>query len=127
MTYIFYLYDRFSFPAPFVPDMAVFIDDVMDQKTAMLNCHSSQVYEFLPQAGGYAGEVPPEQDPKGRFQWLKTHLYNWGPEISGKYQEILKRRYGGENYRKILCCEAFQLCEYGLQAKSEDLDNLFPL
>ena len=123
MPFIFYVYDRFTFPAPFVPDVAVSIDGVMDQKTSMLDCHASQVYEFLPWAGGYAGEVPPERDR--RFQWLKTYLCKLGPEISGIYREILDRRYGTE--MKILSCEAFQLSEYGAQAGREEIEKLFPL
>ncbi|MDR0496551.1 MAG: PIG-L family deacetylase [Treponema sp.] len=122
---IFHMHDRFTFPGPFVPDVVVSIDDVMDQKTAMLDCHVSQVYEFLPWAGNYTGEVP--QDPKGRFQWLKTFLRGMEPSITGRYREILERRYGDEKSGKILDCEAFQLCEYGAQMTPEDLDMLFPL
>jgi LmbE family N-acetylglucosaminyl deacetylase len=122
--FIFNMHDRFSFPVPFVPDAVVSIDDVMDQKTAMLNCHVSQVYEWLPWVENYSDEVPPEQDPEARLQWLRKHLHNHGPAISGKYREILEKRYGT---RDILACEAFQLCEYGAQAGQEELDRLFPL
>jgi len=126
MPYIFYLFDRFSFPAPFVPDIAVCIDDVMDQKTAMINCHVSQVYEWLPWAGGYEDQVPPEQDPEGRLLWLKKHLLEDGNEIPPKYRELLEKRYGTEKGREILCCEMFQLCEYGARAEKDELEKLFP-
>ena len=127
MPYMYYFYDGFSFPAPFVPDMAVSIDDVMDQKTAMLNCHASQVYEWLPWVENYADEVPPEKDPSGRLLWLKAQLQKRGADIAGKYRAILDRRYGKEKGGGIAGCEAFQLCEYGAQAGYEELEKLFPL
>jgi len=126
MPFIFHLYDRFSLPAPFVPDVVISIDDVMDQKAAMLNCHTSQVYEFLPWIGKYAEEVPSEQDPEARLKWLKKFLGSQEPTILGKYREILDKRYGTEKSARILHCEAFQLCEYGAQAEHEYLDKLFP-
>ena len=125
--YIFYFYDRFTFPCPFVPDMVISINDVIDQKTAMLNCHSSQVYEFLPWAGGYSKEVPSDKDSAGRLQWLKTFLRNMEPPNSGKYRQILERRYGKERSNKIVDCEAFQLSEYGAYASPKELEKLFPL
>ena len=125
--YIFYVHDHFSAPCPFIPDVVVSVDDVIDLKTAMLNCHQSQMYEFLPWAGDYAGEVPPEHDPEGRIKWLKSFLRVWEPEISGKCRETLDRRYGPEKSGKIVHCEAFQLSEYGAQAGYEELDRLFPL
>jgi LmbE family N-acetylglucosaminyl deacetylase len=124
--FIFYFYDHFSFPCPFVPDMVVSIDDSLDQKTAMLNCHASQVYEFLPWAGAYANEVPPEQNPEARLQWLKGQLKKGGPDISEKYREIISKRYGDERSGKISTCEAFQLSEYGAQADHKELERLFP-
>ena len=125
--YIFYTYDHFTFPGPFVPDMVVSVDDVMDKKTAVLDCHVSQVYEWLPWVGGYAEEVPPESDPKGRFRWLKTKLLDRKPDASGKYREILEKRYGAEIASKTNSCEAFQLCEYGAQLSYEEMEKLFPL
>ena len=124
---IFYFHDDFSFPGPFVPDMVVSIDEVIDQKAAMLDCHASQVYEWLPFAGNYLKEVPPEDDPMGRLTWLKEQIKSMEPEVSGKYREILDRRYGKENGEKVRRCEAFQLSEYGAKIKYEELETLFPL
>ena len=127
MPYIFHFYDRFSIPVPFTADVAVSVDDVTDQKTAMLDCHASQVYEWLPRIDGYAEEVPPEDDPKKRLQWLKTFICRRDAEVSEKCRVILDRRYGMEKSKNILCCEAFQLCEYGAQAGNEELEEMFPV
>jgi len=121
------MYDNFSNPCPFIPDMAVCIDDVMDEKTAMLNCHASQVYEFLPWMGDYANEVPPEEKPESRLEWLKTNIRHFQPSNSEDNLKILRGRYGNEKADKIIDCEAFQLSEYGNQAGHDELEKLFPL
>ena len=125
--YIFNFADRFSFPAPFEPDIAVCIDDVTDGKTGILDCHISQVYEWLPYAGGYAEGIPPENEPEKRKSWLKSQLFGRNSAISEKYRNVLVRRYGEEKGNSIKECEAFQLCEYGAQADIEELDGLFPV
>ena len=48
MPVVMYMYDSFTKPTAFSPDMVVGIDDVMDRKVQMLNCYKSQVYEWLP-------------------------------------------------------------------------------
>src|SRR5438552_4511956 len=44
---ILYVADRFHHPYPFSPDVAVGIDEVIEQKTDAIHCHVSQVYEWL--------------------------------------------------------------------------------
>ena len=121
---ILYMYDNFTYPCPFVPDIAVSVDDVSDQKTAMLNCHASQVYEWLPWVGGYSDEVPP--DAKNRIKWLESFINKRDAEPAAKCRQILERRYGKEKAKKIKYCEAFQICEYGARAEIKELDKLFP-
>ena len=69
MPVIMYFRDKFKSP-PFTPDVVVDIDDVMDKKYEMFNCHVSQVYEWLPYTHGDLAEVP--TDPKERLEWLKS-------------------------------------------------------
>ena len=65
-----YFEDRFQKPAPFRPDIAVSIDDVIDKKVDMLDAHVSQMYEWLPWHDGSLAEVP--KDPAARKAWLKA-------------------------------------------------------
>ena len=51
MPVIAYFSDDFQKPLPFKSDVAVDIDSVMDIKVRMLDCHVSQVYEWLPWIG----------------------------------------------------------------------------
>jgi LmbE family N-acetylglucosaminyl deacetylase len=63
---IAYKSDSFQKPCPFSPDVAVGIDDVIEQKLDMLDCHVSQFYEWLPYNQGVLDQVP--QDAVERRQ-----------------------------------------------------------
>jgi LmbE family N-acetylglucosaminyl deacetylase len=128
--YIFYMFDKFNYPCPFVPDIAVSVNDVMDKKTAMLDCHASQVYEWLPWVGGYIEEVPAASGRGSgakRLQWLKTYIGKRDAEPVEKCGAVLDRRYGKEKSAKVSCCEAFQLSEYGAHISANEMDEIFPL
>jgi LmbE family N-acetylglucosaminyl deacetylase len=109
-----YLEDAFRLPAPFLPDIAVSVDDVYDRKIDALDAHASQFYEWLPWIDGR--DVPGDH----RREWLSK---TWGSPISECTRAALIRRYGpGE----IQHAEAFQVCEYGRRASREELDEIFP-
>jgi len=65
---IMYFSDNFKKPVPFTPDIAVDITPVVDKKIAMVACHESQVYEWLPWADGNLSDVP--KDAAERYAWL---------------------------------------------------------
>lgn len=114
-----YLEDGFQLPAPFLPDIAVAIDDVWEQKVRALDAHTSQFYEWLPwidRQGADGRDVPPE----GRLEWLSK---TWGRPISECARLALMRRYGRAD---IQHAEAFQVCEYGRRASRQELDEIFP-
>ena len=67
-----YMPDLFTRPYPFVPDVAIDIAEQMDTVVAMLACHQSQVFEFLPFNQRIADQVP--QDETDRRRWLR-HWY----------------------------------------------------
>src|SRR5262245_63595201 len=64
-----YFEDGFQKPAPFRPDVAIPIDDVIDKKIDALDAHVSQVYEWLPWHDGILDQVP--KDAVARKAWLK--------------------------------------------------------
>ena len=53
-----YFEDDFQKPAPFRPDVAVSIDDVLEKKIDMLDAHVSQMYEWLPWVDNALDKVP---------------------------------------------------------------------
>jgi hypothetical protein len=117
-------YDTFKKPCSFSPDVAVAIDDVMDRKLEMLNCHESQFYEWLPYNQGRLEDVPNTWEERKKFLkdgWLfRNHDQ---AEIAG---EKLKFRYG-EKAAAIKYTETLELSEYGRQPEEGELDELFTL
>ena len=83
--------DAFTKPCPFQPHVVVDIDDEFDRVVAMLHCHQSQFYEWLPYNAGYLDQVPQEdgcgsrgwpsgcapasgRSPTGTVTWLSGHM-----------------------------------------------------
>lgn len=141
---IMYFYDKFNNPK-FEPDIVIPTDDVVDKKYEMYNCYASQVYEWLPFVNGVLSEVP--TDVEERLEWLRqpriprdgTLLTQEDLNISiasnnSEYREAapavlfrdkIVERYG-EQARKTLFAEAFQVSEYGAKLTKENINVYFP-
>jgi len=119
-----YMNDRFTKPNPFRPDLVVAVDDVIEKKIDMYNCHVSQVYEWLPYNGGYLDEVP--SDPTARRAWLgkRWKARSEGPAKS--YKKTLIELYGRDRASRVAYAEAFEVSEYGAQPSKQELMKLFP-
>ena len=118
----FYFQDGFQRPNPFRPDVVVAIDDVAGKKLAMLDAHTSQMYEWLPWHDGALDQVP--KDPEARKQWLSTRYAARG-KVTPALLEELKKWYGAQA-DSIKTVEAFEICEYGQRPAREQLLRLFP-
>ena len=117
-----YYEDHFQRPNPFRPDIAVDIDDVIDQKIHALDAHVSQFYEWLPWVDGKLDEVP--KNPAEREPWLKrarTH------DINPSVRASLVKWYGPEKGNAAKYYEAFEICEYGTQPSEARIRQLFPM
>lgn len=123
----FYSSDNFQKPYAFRADVAVALDDVMDQKLAAIHLLTSQAYE-----GGASGSeeyvrsVPPAADEAGRRAWLKERWEDRQGREALKYRDTLVRLYGEERGKQVRFCEAFELCEYGRQPTAAEIKSLFP-
>jgi LmbE family N-acetylglucosaminyl deacetylase len=119
-----FMVDPFTKPAPFQPDVAIAVDEVMDVKLDMLDAMESQMYEWLPWLEGRLETVP--KDPAARREWLAK---TWEPFFRNHTriaQPALKRRYGAAQAKRIRYAEPFEICEYGHQPSEEELRRLFP-
>ena len=116
-----YYQDHFQKPMPFSPDIAVSIDDVIEQKYDMLDSHVSQVYEWLPWHSGTLDQVP--SDAKQRRAWLKKQRIFAVDEV---LRGALVARYGASRAKQIRFVEAFEICEYGRQPDEAEIRRLFP-
>ena len=119
-----YMQDRFTEPAPFAPDIAVAIDDVIEQKIDMYHCHESQMYEWLPYNQGVLDSVP--KDPAKRREWLAQAWGFRSSEPGETYRALLIQLYGQQRGSQVRQAEAFQVSEYGSQPSLAELKKLFP-
>ena len=144
MPVIMYFRDHFKNP-PFTPDVVISIDDVIDKKYELWNCHVSQFYEWLPFTYGTLDKVP--KDPKDRLEWLhqprvsrdtpcelsellatkseSAHGEAKEATYAATYRTELVDRYG-EAGKKVIFAEAYELSEYGTQLDEENVKVLFP-
>lgn len=121
---IVYVSDRFQRPYPFQADVVVSIDETVQAKLAMLHCHQSQVYEWLPYNGGYAEQVP--ADDAGRRAWLAAHLEPQLRFDADRYRSKMVQLYGSEVGGQVRYAEAFEVSEYGAPLTLDNLHYLFP-
>jgi ferric-dicitrate binding protein FerR (iron transport regulator) len=102
--------------------VAIGIDDVFDLKTAALDAHVSQVYEWLPWVDGTLDTVP--KDTAERKRWLAQSRAG---EVTPDVRRALQKWYGADRAGKIAHAEAFEICEYGRQPSDDELRHLFPM
>jgi len=120
---IMYLADDFQKPTPFQPTVVIDIDDVIHQKLAMLHCHTSQMYEWLPYNWGRMADVPAEDSERLKFtsRWVQER----GPRPM-TYHSVLEKLYGIPHAARVYWIEAFEPCEYGRPLSGDLYARLFP-
>ncbi|HYT91421.1 MAG TPA: PIG-L deacetylase family protein [Gemmataceae bacterium] len=121
---IAYLPDDFQKPYPFEPSVLVDVGPVLGQIVAMMHCHTSQFYEWLPYNQGILDSVP--KDEAGRREWLAGQLQARLRARADKYRDLLMPIYGSERGRHVEYVEAFEACEYGAPLDDAARRRLFP-
>jgi LmbE family N-acetylglucosaminyl deacetylase len=120
-----YMKDHFQKPYPFSKDIAVIIDDVVDQKIEALAAHDSQMFEWLPWVSG----VPESDIPTTkieRLDWLKKR---YAAQVNWTKEDLtpMKKWYPNLNSSNVKYVEFFEICEYGKQPTDEEIKILFPM
>ncbi|MHB0878110.1 MAG: PIG-L deacetylase family protein [Anaerolineae bacterium] len=116
--------DDFTQPTPFRAHVALNLDDVIETKIDMLNCHESQMYEWLPYNQNKLEEVP--GDAAEKRAWMAAQ---WLPDMERDAEharQMLQRLYGAEQGARIRYAEALEFCEYGSKVTPEAFARLFP-
>jgi LmbE family N-acetylglucosaminyl deacetylase len=124
MPVIVYTWDRFQKPYPFQPDIVLAIDEVIEQKLDALDCHVSQMYEWLPYNGQYLDQVP--ATPEQRRAWLAERYRARLGMAADLYRDKLVELYGETRGRQVRYAEPFEVCEYGAPLTAEARRRLFP-
>jgi LmbE family N-acetylglucosaminyl deacetylase len=119
-----YWYDDFRDPSPFRVDVAVGIDDAIEQKIDMAAAHVSQVFEWLPFNDGRLDEVPPESDQAARREMIGVGICARGVHRRRQVGDTGQGWFGSSS---ALYAEAFQICEYGRNPGADELRELFPV
>lgn len=119
-----YFQDHFTKPNPMSHDIAIAIDDVVDQKVFAMDAHRSQFYEWLPWTAGMLDEVP--EDPDQRLDWLKETWLSRNI-VSDAQREALIRWYGPEIGSRVHYAESFEIAEYGSVPTEEMIRVIFPM
>ena len=117
------VFDAFTDPRPFRPDAAMICDDVMEEKCRMLDCHVSQVYEWL----SYERTGEPMEPEKMSGEEKKAYLVaNWGKryeDAANAARQVLTATWG-EAGEKARFAETFELSPYGRKVSVEEFRDL---
>ena len=122
-----YSSDRFQKPYPFEADIAVSVDEVIEQKILAVSKLESQVFE-----GGANGNqelvdgIPPAADAAGRLEWIRQR---WGQRQANEadaFRKALVRWYGEQAGQAVKHAEVFEICEYGRRPSPDEIKQLFP-
>lgn len=119
-----YMADLFTKPCPLEPDIVVDISAQFDAVVRMLDCHRSQVYQWLPYNKGVLDDVP--EDPAGRLRWLADWFGERPRAVADRFRAALVATYGtaGET---IEFAEAYEISEYAAGLGPAQRDRLFPV
>lgn len=109
---VVYMHDDFQRPYAFHPDVVIDTSAVVDRKTAMLDAHASQVYEWLPFITGQTKPVPTVGP--ARLEWVQENYLTTDRRLAGQYRSRLAARYGETHAAQVRFAEAFEQSEYGL-------------
>ncbi len=116
--------DSFTKPIPFKPDVVVGIDETIEKKIDMYDCHESQMYEWLPWNMGIIDQVP--KGKVERREWMAKFRREEASQIANNFREKLIDLYGKDKGLKIKYAEAFEDSEYGTRLDKENIPSLFP-
>lgn len=109
------LFDTFERPVSFEPDLLVPIEkEMIERKYEMLDCHESQLYEWLPYTEGNVETVP--EGALKRHEWLKRDPLSGIAEMrnaADRFRDRLVDAYGAKRGREIEYVEPFEISEYG--------------
>ncbi len=117
-----YMFDSFTRPCPFQPDIIIDISSQMDTLVTMLSKHESQVYDFLPFNRHYENEVPKSEEQ--RLEWLGQWFRARIERRTELLADVIAEQFG-EQGKKLKCIEAFEVSEYASEMDEAMRARLF--
>lgn len=117
-------FDTFKKPVAFQADIAVAIDDAIDMKVRMMDCHKSQFYDWLPWIERESEQLPATEDE--RYHWLDNKVKTKDAAVADQCREKLISRYGRAAGEQVQVAEAFEVSEYGKSLTADETATYFP-
>jgi LmbE family N-acetylglucosaminyl deacetylase len=121
---IAYFSDAFVRPYALEPQIVIDIEDMFSTVIAMLHCHTSQFYEWLPYNGGYPDEVP--ADEPARQAWLTERFRRRIRPLADRFRSQVIATYGSDHGARVQYIEAFEVSEYGAPLDAAARAHVFP-
>jgi N-acetylglucosamine malate deacetylase 1 len=121
---ILYFADAFKKPCPFEPHIVVDIGPELYKVIAMLHCHTSQFYEWLPYNAGYLDQVP--EGDSARIRWLSERIRRRIRPLADRCRDLILETYGPDRGPEVTYVEAFEVSEYGAPLDAAAQAQLFP-
>jgi LmbE family N-acetylglucosaminyl deacetylase len=121
---ILYFSDAFRKPCRFEPHVVVDIEAEVETLVAMLHCHASQFYEWLPYNSGQLDRVPAAD--RDRRVWLGDRIRSRIRPLADRHRDLVVRIHGHEAGARVRYIEAFEVSEFGAPLGPEAWSRLFP-
>lgn len=121
---IAYMIDFFTRPYPFCADVVFDTTPQFDTIVEMLDCHRSQVYEWLPYNMGMLDQVP--GSAAERKQMLRDWFAKRSKSIADRFRDRLVETYGPLLGEHIEFAEAYEISEYAARLDADTRQRLFP-
>ena len=116
-----YTYDDFTDPRPFRLDAMVPIDDVLEDKCRIMDCHASQFYEWL--AWEKNIKMDYTKTPwNERMKVLLISMERFKRAADKGRQQLIDLL--GEKGKTVLYAEAFEYCPYGRKISTEEFQSI---
>lgn len=116
-----YTWDDFTDPRPFRPDALIPIDDVIDDKCRMMDCHASQFYEWL----AWEKKISFDYKNASWEEKKKVLLISFERFIraADRGRARLTEIYG-EAGKNVRYAEAFEYCPYGRKISVDEFQAM---
>jgi hypothetical protein len=105
-------------------DVVVDVSAQVDSIVAMLACHKSQVFEWLPYNRGILEQIP--SDKLERSRWLDRWYRDYLRPQADRYRDELIAVYGPARGAAIEYAEVFEVSEYAAPWDDATRRRLFP-
>jgi N-acetylglucosamine malate deacetylase 1 len=121
---VLFMCDRFTKPNPIEPHLVFDIDRVIERKLDAIECHRSQVFEWLPWVGRYLDQVP--KDPEEARAYIRERAARSSETEAERFRNALTAKYGSSRGRAVRYAEVYEVSEYGAPLTEEGSRSLFP-